>query len=462
MSGDLSTGIWAVSLAVVGLIVSTYAIAIRRRERRARDRVAEAERLGTSKPTGKYPFIDPMVCIGCGGCIAACPEGDVLGLVGGLAVVVNGARCIGIGQCAKACPVGGIELAVGSLKGRVDVPEMDAANQSNIPGLFIAGELGGLALIRNAIEQGSEAARRIAAAARSRPNPRAPGVLDLLIVGAGPAGIAAALAATEEGLVFEVLEQEGDLGGTIFNFPRRKLAHTQPVSLPFHGPLHRGEYSKEELLALFEGLVAKLRLPIRFGERVEKLERRIHGFELRTAGGAFHSRFVLLALGRRGTPRKLGVPGEALPKVMYQVRDAEEYRDCRILCVGGGDSAVEAATGLARRAGNVVTLSYRGKGFSRVKRKNEERLRQLERRGRVRVLFESQVREIGSHAVRLASTRGELTLENDFVFVLVGGEPPFDLLRSWGIRFGGDSPGAPDGASPEAAGLASAWRAMAQ
>ncbi len=444
-----SVFIWGNALALTAVVVFGYALAVRRRGRHDRERLAEARRLGIDVPKGIYPYVDPDVCIGCGSCVRACPEGDVLGLVGGLSTVINGMRCIGIGQCAKACPVSAIEMRVGALKGRADVPVMDDDRETNVPGVYIAGELGGLALIRNAVEQGRETARSIAERIGGRPSP-SPGVLDLAIVGAGPSGLAAALAAVEHRLSYVVLEQESDFGGTIFQYPRRKLTHTQAVELPLYGTLKREEYSKEELLELFGGLVDKHQLDLRFGQRVTALERNGGDvFQIRTAGGGdlppekvHRARNVLLALGRRGTPRKLGVPGEHLAKVMYQVRDAAQYRQRRVLCVGGGDSAIEAAMGLARQSGNQVAISYRKEQFFRIKKKNRDRLAKLVKRDRVRLIMQSQVLEVTESSVRLKTPDGEIEVDNDFVFVLIGGIPPFKLLREIGIRFG-DEPSAP-------------------
>lgn len=449
--------IWAAAVAVCLLVVAGYVYAFRRRSRIDRGRLAEAEELGIDRPKAQYPYIDPGICIGCGGCVRACPEKDVLGLVGGLATVVNGARCIGIGQCEKACPVGAIEIAVGDLKSRSDVPLMDEHNQTNVPGLYVAGELGGLALVRNAVEQGRDTVRRIGdqlepaddGGDASDAHQETGELLDLAIVGAGPAGLSAALSAEEQGLRYAVFEQADDLGGTIYNYPRRKLTHTQPVEIPLYGPLTKEQYTKEELLELFGGLVDRHGLEIRFGHRVLKVAGdEDRGFELDTSGGTSRARRVVLAMGRRGTPRKLGVPGEELPKVMYQVRDAAEYQGQRILVVGGGDSAVEAAMGLARQAGNQVAISYRKDGFFRIKTKNRERLEKMLKRGRLEAIYSSQVREIAEGSVRLELAGGEeRRIDNDYVFVMIGGLPPFPFLREAGIRFGGEDEPAGEKAS---------------
>lgn len=447
-SSHIETLIWAVAIVLVAAIVLGYLISFRRRNARDRERAGAAALHGSQQPMGAFPYIDPAVCIGCGGCVAACPE-KVLGIVGGLAVAVQGSRCVGIAACAKACPVQAIEIAIGDLRGRADVPWMTDARETNVPGVYVAGELGGLALIRNAVRQGRETvqaiARELTGIDRSERE-----LLDLAVIGAGPAGIAAALTAVEIGLRYAVFEQQTDLGGTIYNFPRRKLTHTEEVELPLYGPLRKEEYSKEELLELFRGLVEKHRLEVLFGQKVLQVIPDGGIFHILTASGAWRARRVLLALGRRGTPRRLGVPGEELSKVMYQVRDAEEYRGKRILCVGGGDSAVEAAMGLARQAGNQLTLSYRGESFNRVKSKNLETLDKLVRRGKIRPLLGSEVLEIARDRVRIRTAEGEVTLDNDYVFVLIGGEPPFPFLRSIGVRFGDEVPNAP-GSSLEAA-----------
>lgn len=448
----IETLIWAAASGLAVAIVLGYLIAFRRRNRRDRERAGVAALHGSHQPMGAFPYIDPAVCIGCGGCVAACPE-KVLGIVGGLAVAVQGSRCVGIAACVKACPVQAIELALGDLRGRADVPWMTDHRETNVPGVYVAGELGGLALIRNAVKQGRETVQAIARelAGGDRSGRRDPEVLDVAVIGAGPAGLAAALTAVESGLRYAVFEQQSDLGGTIYNFPRRKLTHTEEVELPLYGPLRKQEYSKEELLELFRGLVEKHRLEVLFGQKVLQVIPEGGLFHILTASGAWRARRVLLALGRRGTPRKLGVPGEELSKVMYQVRDAEEYRGKRILCVGGGDSAVEAAMGLARQSGNEITLSYRGDSFNRVKAKNLETLDKLVRRGKIRPLLGSEVLEIGRDEVRIRTAEGELTLANDYVFVLIGGEPPFPFLRSIGVRFGDEASG---GRTAEQAGVA--------
>ena len=439
MSGELLT--WGVSLAVVAAIVLPYVLAFRRRRHVDRARKAEAVQLGFDRPTGQYPFVDPMLCIGCGSCVAACPEGDVLGVVGGVATVVNGLRCVGHARCEIACPVGAIRVELGDVRSRQDVPLMDEWQETSVPGIFAAGELTGMALVKNAVSHARKVVDRIAQRAAQARAQGTGEAYDIAIVGAGPAGLTAAALARERGLSTVLLEQELDLGGTILHYPRRKLVLVQALEVPFLGSLKEGEYAKEDLLETFQDLTQRAQLNVRFGSKVTGVVRPNAHFAVRTAGVDFPARFVILALGRRGTPRKLGVPGEERPKVTYQLVDAASYEGQRVLVVGGGDSAVEAAIGLARQRGNVVALSYRRDKLVRIKKKNEERITELMCKGRVRPLFGSEVTEVLEDRVRLRVGDKLLELPNDYVFVFAGGEPPFAFLRGMGVRFGGESSG---------------------
>ena len=435
--------IWTLSLALAVAIVLPYILGFRKRRRRDRERKAEASRLGIDKPTAQFPFVDPTRCIGCGTCVDACPEGDVLGIVGGTATVVNGLKCVGHGKCEEACPVGAIEVGLGDLRSREDIPLLDPWHETSVPGLFVAGELGGLALIKNAMGQGRKVVERITQKVASVRRQAGGDVLDVVIVGAGPAGIAAAAAAHERKLSYVALEQEQDLGGTIFHYPRRKLVLVQAVDVPLWGRMKEAEYEKEDLLEVLQDLTRRFHLKVRFGEKVVEISRDGGIFFLRTAKGLYLSRFVVLALGRRGTPRKLNVPGEERSKVMYQLMDAEAYTGQSILIVGGGDSAVEAALGLARQEGNRVTLSYRREKLVRIKKKNEDRIGAMIEEGRVKAIFNSEVALIDADQVRLKVGSSESALPNDYVFVFAGGEPPFGFLRQIGVRFGGAEKPAP-------------------
>ncbi len=421
--------LYAVPAAVIwGLYVGLRVRAARRDEAVRR----EFEEAGLSEPPTLHPKIDHAKCLGCGSCVAACPEHPghrVLGIIGGKSHLVGPADCIGHGACARACPVGAITLVFGTERRGVDLPVVGPDFQTNVPGLFVAGELGGMGLIRNAVEQGKRAVENIAAL----PGMRAGEGLDLVIVGAGPAGLAASLAARAKGLRFVTVEQES-LGGTIAHYPRGKLVMTSPFSLPGAGRFTRREVSKEELLEFWEQVVRRSGLSIRFGETVTDVRRVAEGLEVVTSEGTYPSRAVLLAIGRRGTPRKLGVPGEDLPKVVYRLVDPEQYRGQRVLVVGGGDSALEAAAGLAGVDGTEVTLSYRKGAFSRAKRANRERVERAAAEGRLRLLFHSVVKEIQPASVRLEQEGRTVEIENDAVIVCAGGILPTGFLKQIGVE----------------------------
>ncbi|MCF7816277.1 MAG: NAD(P)-binding domain-containing protein [Kiritimatiellales bacterium] len=404
--------------------------------------IRDSRTRGTNKGLTQHPHIDPLQCIGCGSCIAACPESGVIGLVDGIAHVIHASRCVGHSHCEIACPVGALKVGLGDLSTRTDIPVLSDDLETSVPGLFIAGELSGIALIRNAVEDGVKAVEAIARRVSGLSN-RFDGMVDVLIVGAGPAGIAASLKAIECNLTYATISQD-DAGGSVRKYPRRKLAMTQPMQLPLHGYLKKTQYVKEELVAIWDEVIETHGVKIQTGVGLTTVEHRGHYFVSQTTAGPVESRFVLLALGRRGTPRKLNVPGEESEKVLYQLVDAATYMGQRILVVGGGDSAVETAMALAEQSGNEVVLSYRKSGFFRLKPRNEERIGRYLADGRIKAYFSSGVGRIEADQVNLVidadSEPQEINLPNDYVFVLAGGEPPYPLLRSCGIRFHGETP----------------------
>ena len=415
-------------IAAIGIAVAAYW----RRHRRAHERHAQELKqtleAGLGEPPSLHPVIDASRCIGSGSCVRACPE-EALGIVGGKAVLKNGSACIGHGACLTACPVEGIALVFGTEKRGVDIPHVSPDFETNVPGIFIAGELGGMGLIRKAAEQGRQAMDAIRRRADGSHD------LDVLIVGCGPAGLSAGLAAIQHQLRYRVIEQEESLGGAVYHYPRNKIAMTAPVQLALVGKVKFGEVSKEQLLAFWQDVVQRTGLQVSFRERLTGIERRGEGFVVQTSAGTFSTRSVLLAMGRRGTPRKLDVPGEESSKVVYRLVDAEQYRGRHVLVVGGGDSALEAAIALAEQPDTTVTLSYRSEAFSRVKAKNRERLGVLADAGRLKVVLRSTVHAIEQRSVHLEHEGRRLTLPNEAVIVCAGGELPTPLLRQVGIRF---------------------------
>ncbi len=427
--------IWVGVIGLVAIIFVPYWFKFRKNRELFAKRKEEARAMGIDRPRAQYPMVDKAQCIGCGACVAACPEGDVLGVVWGVAEVINGERCVGHGYCELACPVGALKVGLGDIKTRPDIPILSPVNETTVPGIFIAGELGGLSLIKNAIGQGhmvvEEIARRIGKPTKSD-------LYDVVIVGAGPAGISAALTAIQHGLNY-VLIDEREIGGTILQYPRRKLVMTQPVELPLYGWLEQDEYSKEALVETWHEITDRFHLNACCGQHVESVLPINSYFDIRTSQAHFTSRYVVLAMGRRGTPRKMEVPGEDQPKVMYQLIDAQSYTNQHMLVVGGGDSAVEAAVGLAKQSGNTVTISYRKGSFFRVKKKNEDAITKLLASRKLTALFDSQVLEVRPKSVVLQTKSGQVELPNDYIIVQIGGIPPFDMLKQMGIAFGGES-----------------------
>ncbi len=419
------------SLYALPLLLLWAFFAGRRRFKSAKAEAVHREAIeaGLTEPTSLHPVIDDTICIGCKACLTACPEGDILGLVNGKARLVEPTHCIGHGACAAACPLGGIELVFGTEKRGVDIPPVDKDFQTNMPGIYIAGELGGMGLIRNAIEQGRQAMDAIISKSAERRGPP----LDVVIVGAGPAGISASLAALKAGLRFKTLEQDS-LGGTVAHFLRGKLVMTAPADLPMIGKVKFREISKEKLLEFWQDVVQRTGLKIDFGKYVNSIEPISGGYRVVSGDDSFDAAAVLLAIGRRGTPRKLGVPGEDKTKVVYRLIDPEQYRGQHVLVVGGGDSALEAATSIAELPGSTVTLSYRNDAFGRAKPKNREKLADLQASGRIEVQLSSQISEITDHGVRIHANGSETERKNDAVIICAGGVLPTPFLKAVGIE----------------------------
>jgi thioredoxin reductase len=386
---------------------------------------------GLTEPASLHPVIDSVKCIGCGSCASACPENNVLGLIHGKAQLIHPTHCIGHGACKEACPVNAISLVFGTEKRGVDIPDVKENFETNMPGIFIAGELGGMGLIRNAVEQGSQALENILKVSGIG-NGTGEG-LDLVVIGAGPAGIAASLGALDNKLNFVTVEQE-TLGGTVAHYPRGKLVMTAPVHMPMVGKIEFTETTKEQLLDFWQKVEKKTGVSIQYQERVEEITVEGDGYLVTTTRGSYRTRTVLLAIGRRGTPRKLGVPGEDLPKVVYRLIDAGQYCGQDVLVVGGGDSALEAAISIAEQPDTRVTVSYRSGTFSRAKEKNRKKVAQAESEGRLTVLFNSNVKLIKKDNVLIDQDGELLEIRNDDVIISAGGVLPTPFLKKIGIE----------------------------
>jgi len=423
----------AIAAAICAFFLRGYLKSLRIREQRARKAV-EKGKLMSEGPRAQHPHIDVNYCIGCQSCTHVCPEGDVLAMLGSKAAIVNGYKCIGHSLCAEACPVGAITMVMASPSMSADLPRLSPEFETNIPNLFIAGELGGLALIKNAVNQGRECvdtiARRLEGLRSGDKD-----VYDVVIIGAGPAGISASLRAIEKKLKFLTIEKD-EVGGTVAKYPRQKLIMTSPVEFPMYGKFDKLQLSKENLLAFWDMVLNRADFNAITGEKIENIQKTGDVFTISSANNQYRARAVILGLGRAGDPRKLGVKGEELPKVMYRLIEADHYVNKKVLVVGGGDSAVEAAMGLARQVGNEVTLSYRQAQFSRIKDRNAKRIEEHMRAGKLKALFNSSPVEFKTESVVLQVNGREQEIANDFVWIFAGGTPPNEFLKKIGVQFG--------------------------
>lgn len=393
------------------------------------DKIRKAREDGLHEPVSLHPYIDVNSCIQTGACVAACPEHDIIGIRKGKATIINASRCIGHGACFHACPTGAISLRIGTEKRGVDLPHVSQNFETNVPGVFIAGELGGMGLIKNAVEQGRQAVDNIAKSIRK--NHQAS--YDIIITGAGPAGISACLQAKKHGLKFLLLEQDS-LGGTVFTFPRKKIVMTAPMDLPLFGKVKLYETTKTELLNLWQNVLKENNVTITENSKVETIVNENGIFRVITnKGDEFTTCNVLLAIGRRGSPRKLNIPGEDKEKVAYRLLEPEDIYDKNIIIAGGGDSAVESALLLAEK--NHVTLSYRNEVFNRIKPLNSSALNKAVAEGRLDVRLKTNLVLIEDKTVTLSDDKvGEIVLANDLVFIFAGGELPIQFLEKVGIK----------------------------
>ncbi len=651
---------------------------------REKKRLAEMVKSGRNLPASLYPVIDTDICIGSGACVAACPEQDVLGIVNGMGRLIHGAACIGHGRCAAECPVDAIRLVFGTEERGVDIPHITGTFETSRAGIYIAGELGGMGLIRNAIRQGIGAARnamgsiqggssvpghallpvvgqdvaaspfdavpstmvgtvrpvaegpdlgdllastrtphgrpkspeaifqdvhggptdehdfanarpqktnsfpkpplgtltmlgglhggrafplvqretrigrapdcvvrvdgdnvsrhhasihmvatayrlvdadstngtlvngkrvteiqlddgdrvqvgpnlfRFSVRAASRtvmasanlkplefspagilsappsyppppepPKPAAPvptGItqtVDVLLVGAGPAGLAGALACKERGVSFALIEQNR-LGGAAAAYPRHKVVMTEPIEVPLFGTIHKPEITKEELLELWNNIAQKTDLKVQTGVTFKGLDGNDGAFVAHTSAGDIACKKIILAIGRRGAPRKLGVPGEDGTHVTYELIDPEQYKKAKVVVIGGGDSALEAAWQLTEEAEATVNLVHRSEGF-RGKAKNVEHVEALRKEARLGVFLNTKTLKILPGSVEVNTPAGPRSLPADYVIILIGGELPTALLESLNIRidkwFGAAPQGAPK-VDPVRAGKKEPW-----
>jgi len=423
-------GIYGVTALLVLSILFIYILKQKRESKEVGEKIEIAKVEGIHEPVSLYPVVDQHRCIKSGACIKACPEDNILGIRNGKATLINASHCIGHGACFRACPVEAISLYIGTEKRGVDLPHVNPNFETNVPGIFIAGELGGMGLIKNAVTQGREAVENIAKTIKKG----GLATYDLIVVGSGPAGISATLAAKELNLSVLTLEQD-TLGGTVFTFPRAKIVMTSAMELPLYGKVNFTETSKAKLLELWNTVLTENNLVIKENSKVETVTRVGDLFRVETVNGeSYTTKCILLAIGRRGSPRKLNVPGEDTDKVAYRLLEPDLIKNKKIVVVGGGDSAIESALLLAEY--NKVTISYRSNAFSRIKPRNAESINQAIKSGLIDVKLNSNIVSIEQDSIHYTENDSKdiLKMENDLVYIFAGGELPTQFLKKMGIE----------------------------
>jgi thioredoxin reductase (NADPH) len=429
---QLIENILVYSLAII-ICVAVVIIYLRKKSKESRivdAKIKKAKEEGLHEPISLHPVVDANRCIQTGACVAACPEHDILGIRHGKATIINASQCIGHGACFLACPTEAISLRIGTEKRGVDLPHVKQNFETNVPGIFIAGELGGMGLIKNAVEQGRQATENIVKSI----NKNHQASYDIIVVGAGPAGISASLTAKKHGLKYLLLEQD-TLGGTVFTFPRKKIVMTSPMDLPLYGKVKLYETNKSELLDLWQSVFRKNNITIQENSKVDSIVSTDGIFKITTLNRTqFTSAKVLLAIGRRGTPRKLNIPGEMKEKVAYRLLEPEVISGKDIIVVGGGDSAIESALLLADE--NHVVLSYRNEVFNRIKPLNSIALNKAVAAGKLEVRLNTNLISIEDDNVVLSTGKegDTLKLRNDLVYIFAGGELPTQFLEKAGIN----------------------------
>ena len=421
--------IYSSAIALCAFVVFIYLRKKRLESRSVEEKIKKAKEEGLHEPVSLHPVVDVNRCIQTGACIAACPEKDILGIVNGKATIINASRCIGHGACFHACPTEAISLRIGTEKRGVELPHVNRNFETNVPGIFIAGELGGMGLIRNAVEQGKQAVENVYKSLHKNHS----ATYDLIIIGAGPAGISGSLTAKKLSLKFLLLEQDS-LGGTVFNFPRKKIVMTSPMDLPLYGKVRLFETTKAELLDLWQTVLIKNNITVSDNSKVDSIVHADGIFKVSIAkGDQYTAAAVLLAIGRRGSPRKLNIPGEMKEKVAYRLLEPEDITGKQIIVVGGGDSAVESALMLSDN--NNVILSYRNEVFNRIKRTNSLSLNKAIASGKLEVRLNTNLVLIEDDTITLSiGKEGEnLIVKNDLVYIFAGGELPIQFLEKTGI-----------------------------
>src|ERR1700730_5446844 len=426
-------------------------------------------RLDPGAPDYPHPVIFPERCIGCHACVDACPH-DVLKIVNGIASPVARDQCVEDTSCQVECPVNPKACIVINTTKKIKprpVPTRDPSFMTNVPGCYIIGDVSGTPLIKNAANEGADAIKHIVRELQNGAGAEPKAGVDVAIVGIGPAGLSAAIAAKQFKLRYVGIEQDKVLA-TIDAYPKGKYVFFKPETMDSRGTIEvdgAGE-QREKILESWIGAMNNNGVVINEGESCKKIEKAADGdyFVVQTEKGiareqvTYNARRIVLALGNRGTPMKLRLPGEEMKvtrdgrtedKVKYKLTDPEVYKKKRIIVVGAGNSAIEAAVDLvARRNGdqiafrpddeiNEVTLVIRSDMKNDLKFGNKLQVYQCIDEGRIKAYFGTAIKEIRDGEVVLMNARTseeKITIPNDFIFAMIGGDRPTKFLESIGIK----------------------------
>jgi len=423
--------VYGTVILACGLIVYYYLRKKKVASIETEKKVIIAKEEGLYEPVSLHPYINLNTCIGSAACVSECPEKDILGIVDGKATLINTSNCVGHGACFHSCPVQAISLRIGTESRGVELPHVNSNFETNVKGIYIAGELGGMGLIKNSVEQGQQAIQSIL---KSKKPPQE-NVIDVIIVGAGPAGISATLACKKYGLTSLTLEQDS-LGGTVYTFPRAKIVMTSPMDLPLHGKVKLHDTSKDELLQLWQKVISENNIKINENMKVDDIIPQPDGtFKVMTANKEEHiGNNVLISIGRRGSPRKLNIPGEDSMKVTYRLLEPERIHDKNIIVVGGGDSAMEAAMLLMKD--NNVSLLCRSDKFTRSKPKNRDRIQAAIDGNLLQVIYNSSLLSISEDTCiyKVGDEADGKLVKNDLVYIFAGGILPTAFLEKPGVK----------------------------
>lgn len=374
-------------------------------------------------------------CVGCDACVAVCPT-NVLDLINNKSRVLRFQDCIQCEQCMWACPTQALVMfPEGTEPPRLKMAEIDENFETAIKGQYLIGEVAGKPLVKNAANLGRGVVEHMLREGGLQPGAGGPGVVDVAVVGSGPGGLSAALTCIRRGLSYVVLEKEQCIASTVSRYPKGKWVMAEPYDVRNLSFLPVFDSSKEQMVPIWEEVVERSGMNLKRGEPVESVEKGPDGiFTIRTTVAEYKAQRVVLAIGTRGKPRTLGVPGENLPKVMSLLEDPDNHRGQSVLVIGGGDSALEAAMALAD-AGARVVLSYRGKNFSRAQKKNQSAIESYESQKRIKVLFNSGVMQFTEDTVTIQlADNTTKSYPNQAAFVLIGAEPPVAWLKKVGVN----------------------------